>query len=100
MPREPERIPVLVGAGEIADRVTDPRDAREPIALMAEALRRAAEDAGAPGLLARLDSLEVAIVMIREVIERQMADVGHLDVAVASLEDDMREIRKGLRGAS
>jgi len=59
MPREPERIPVLVGAGEIADRVTDPRDAREPIALMAEALRRAAEDAGAPGLLARLDSLDI-----------------------------------------
>ncbi len=53
------RIPVLIGAGEVVDRPAEPRLALEPAALMAEALRRAAEDAGAPGLLAALDSLDI-----------------------------------------
>ena len=54
-----DRIPVLIGAGEVTDRVADPALAREPAELMAEALRRAAADAGAPDLLARLDSLDI-----------------------------------------
>ena len=53
------RIPVLIGAGEVVDRPAEPRLALEPAALMAEALRRAAEDAGAPDLLASLDSLDI-----------------------------------------
>ena len=58
----PDRIPVLVGAGEVVDRPAEPILAREPAALMAEALRRADADAGAragSSLLAALDSLDI-----------------------------------------
>jgi hypothetical protein len=54
-----DRIPVIIGAGEVVDRPAEPVLAQEPVALMAEALRRAAADAGAPGLLAELDSLDI-----------------------------------------
>jgi len=58
MPLDP-RTPVLVGAAAVQQREYDPRQAREPIALMIEALRRAADDAGAPSLLARASSIRV-----------------------------------------
>lgn len=51
-----DRIPVLVGAADIADRPADPAQGLEPLALMAEALRHAEADAGAT-LLNRLDTL-------------------------------------------
>ena len=54
-----DRIPVIIGAGEVIERPAEPLQAREPAALMAEALRRAAADAGAPDLLAALDSLDI-----------------------------------------
>jgi acetyl-CoA acetyltransferase len=54
----PDRLPVIVGIGEITDRPADPANGLEPLSLMAEALRRAETDAGA-GLLARLDSLDI-----------------------------------------
>jgi acetyl-CoA C-acetyltransferase len=53
----PPRTPVLVGAAQLCQRAEDPALASEPIALMEDALRLAAEDAGAPALLAQLDSL-------------------------------------------
>ena len=53
------RTPVLVGCGQVTQRVASIEDAREPIELMAEAAERAAADAGAPGLLARADSIRV-----------------------------------------
>ncbi|HEY3653724.1 MAG TPA: acetyl-CoA acetyltransferase [Steroidobacteraceae bacterium] len=53
-----QHIPVLVGIGEVTDRPTEPRDSMEPLALMAEALRRADEDAGG-GWLSGLNSLDV-----------------------------------------
>ncbi|PWR23624.1 acetyl-CoA acetyltransferase [Zavarzinia compransoris] len=53
-----DTIPVIVGIGEIADRPADPARGLEPLALMAEALRRAEADAGAD-LLARIDSLDI-----------------------------------------
>lgn len=52
------RIPVLIGIGEITDRPADPQDSMEPLALMAEALSRADEDAGG-GWLSELNSLDV-----------------------------------------
>jgi acetyl-CoA acetyltransferase len=55
---DPSRIPVIVGVGTVKDRPADPAAAMEPIALMAEALRRAEADAGA-ALLGRLDALDV-----------------------------------------
>lgn len=54
----PSRIPVIVGIGEVKDRPGDPAQGLEPMALMAEALRRAEADAEA-SLLPRLDALDV-----------------------------------------
>jgi acetyl-CoA C-acetyltransferase len=51
--------PVLVGAGQILQRVDDPREAAEPLELMVAALQRAGEDAGAPKLLRRADAIYV-----------------------------------------
>lgn len=52
------RVPVIVGVGELADRTADLLQAREPIELMEMALRKAERDAGV-ALLARLDGLEM-----------------------------------------
>lgn len=51
------RTPVLVGAGAVLQREEDPVLALEPYRLMVQALERAADDAGAPGLLAEADSV-------------------------------------------
>lgn len=53
------RTPVLVGAAAVVQREPDPALAREPAALMREALERAAEDAGSRALLARADTIHV-----------------------------------------
>ncbi|MFI5319029.1 MAG: hypothetical protein ACHQ6V_05580 [Myxococcota bacterium] len=54
-----DRTPVIVGAAQIAQRADDPALAREPLLLMEDALRAAAEDAGAPALLAQADSVAI-----------------------------------------
>jgi acetyl-CoA C-acetyltransferase len=55
-----ERIPVLVGAGEVVQRDADLREALEPIALMERAARQALDDAGAGARLAgRIDCVGV-----------------------------------------
>jgi len=53
-----DRIPVIVGIGEITDRPQDPAAALEPLSLMADSLRLANEDGGG-SWLARLDSLDI-----------------------------------------
>jgi acetyl-CoA C-acetyltransferase len=53
------RTPVLVGCGQVKQHCDDPRDALEPLALMAEAAERAADDAGSRELLRALDSIRV-----------------------------------------
>jgi acetyl-CoA C-acetyltransferase len=59
--------PVLVGAGQVVDRPPDPTAGREPLALMEEAARRAAADAGAgPALLAALDTVAVVNVICHD----------------------------------
>ncbi|HEX4493038.1 MAG TPA: acetyl-CoA acetyltransferase [Acidimicrobiia bacterium] len=56
------RTPVVVGVGQVEQRVA-PADAREPIALFADAVRAAADDSGQGGsVLARVDT--VAAVQI------------------------------------
>ena len=52
------RIPVIVGVGEITDKPANPADGLEPLALMAEALKRAEQDAGAK-LVAEIDSIDL-----------------------------------------
>ncbi len=58
MPIDP-RTPVLVGCGQVRQRAEDPLTAREPLDLMEEACRLAAEDAHAPQLLARASGIRV-----------------------------------------
>ena len=54
----PDRIPVIVGIGEITDRPKEISDGLEPLALLIEALKRAEADSGAP-LLGEIDSLDI-----------------------------------------
>ena len=56
--RLPDRIPVLVGIGEISDRPKEIADGLEPLALLVEALERAEADSGAR-LLGEIDSLDI-----------------------------------------
>src|SRR4051794_34744963 len=53
-----DRIPVIVGVGEISNHPHELTEGLEPLALMVEALRRAEEDAGAK-LLQRIESLDI-----------------------------------------
>ena len=54
-----DSLPVLVGIAQLEQRVADPLCAREPLELMIDAVRAAAEDAGAPALLARAGAVRV-----------------------------------------
>lgn len=53
-----ERIPVIIGVGQVNDRPADPANGRDPVALMAAALRSAEADAGG-AWLSRLEALSV-----------------------------------------
>jgi acetyl-CoA C-acetyltransferase len=53
-----DRIPVIVGAGEVVDRPKDITHGKEPLALLEEALKRAEADSGAK-LLGEIGSLDV-----------------------------------------
>jgi len=58
-PAQPEdRIPVIVGVGEIIDRPQEITAGLEPLRLLEQALRRAEEDSGAK-LLGEIGSLDV-----------------------------------------
>ncbi len=54
------RTPVLIGAGQLSQRVDRGAEVLEPVDLMVEALRRAEADSGGRGVLARADSVRVA----------------------------------------
>ena len=53
-----ERIPVIIGVGQVNDRPPDPDDGLDSLGLMVAALKEAERDAGGD-LLARLDSLAI-----------------------------------------
>ncbi len=55
----PEHRPSIVGAGQHRQRLEDPHEAIAPIDMMEAALRKAAEDAGAPGILSDVDAILV-----------------------------------------
>jgi acetyl-CoA C-acetyltransferase len=52
-------LPILVGVGQITDRGDDLAVKHEPLALMAQAARRALDDAQCRNLAARIDSVRV-----------------------------------------
>jgi len=55
---DPERIPVIIGVGQINDRPSDPATGLDSLELMVAALRLAEADAGGD-VLAKLDSLAI-----------------------------------------
>jgi acetyl-CoA C-acetyltransferase len=60
LPIDP-RTPVLVGGGQVNQR--DGEETREPVALVVEAARRAASDAGAPRLATEVDSVRIVSIL-------------------------------------
>ena len=54
-----QQTPVLIGFGAVMQREDDPARAVEPVALMARALERAADDAGSRRWLERADAIAV-----------------------------------------
>jgi len=57
MATDPERIPVIIGVGQVNDRPDDPDEGLDSLGLMVAALEVAAKDAGVP--LAGIDSLAI-----------------------------------------
>src|SRR5213595_738659 len=57
-PASDDRIPVIVGVGEITDRPADLKSGLEPLALLEEARKRAEQDSGGK-LLGEIQSLDV-----------------------------------------
>src|SRR3954451_1457628 len=57
-PASADRIPVVVGIGEITDRPADLKSGLEPLALLEHALQRAEQDSGGK-LLGEIQSLDV-----------------------------------------
>src|SRR5437588_1599244 len=57
-PAPDDRIPVIVGVGEITDRPADLKSGLEPLALLEQALRRAEQDSGGK-LLGEIQSLDL-----------------------------------------
>lgn len=66
----PSPLPVLVGAGQVTDRPADPREGREPLALMETAARAALDDAG-PGaaILAAVDTVAVVTNVFHDYLD-------------------------------
>lgn len=87
MPAEPDldpRLPVLVGVGQLNQRVDRGAGALEPVDLMAAAVQLAVADAGRPRLVEEIDSIRVVDVFswrypdpARLVAERLMTTVHH-----------------------
>jgi acetyl-CoA C-acetyltransferase len=57
-PAPADRIPVIVGAGEITDRPADLKSGLEPLVLLEQALKRAEQDSGGK-LLGEIQSLDI-----------------------------------------
>ena len=77
-----DRIPVIVGVGEIVDRPKDIAKGLEPLALLEEALRRAEADSGAK-LLGEIGSLDVVNFLSWRYRDPEQLLAKRLDVAPA-----------------
>jgi acetyl-CoA C-acetyltransferase len=58
-----DRTPIIVGVGQINQRVDEGAESIEPAALMANALRLAADDSGAPDIVTHADSVRAVHVL-------------------------------------
>lgn len=59
------RQPIVIGVGQLTHRTSDPHAVLEPLAMMAEVARRAADDAGIGARLREVDELTVINVISR-----------------------------------
>ena len=57
------RLPVVIGAGQLSNRVDRGADPLDPVGLVAEAARLAAADSGADGVLAAIDSIRIVSIL-------------------------------------
>jgi acetyl-CoA C-acetyltransferase len=57
------RTPVVVGAGQLSNRVDRGEDPAEPVELLLRAARRAEADTGSDGVLAALDAVKVVSIL-------------------------------------
>jgi acetyl-CoA C-acetyltransferase len=55
--------PVLIGAGQLTNHPKTLGDAIEPLEMMERVARKAAQDAGSPGLLEKIDSVQVVNIL-------------------------------------
>src|SRR3954453_11813846 len=83
------RTPVIVGTGQLTTRAGEPLS---PLALMEEAARRAAADAGVPTLLERLQS-----VVVVDAISQLLGDPGTM-LAQQLGASPQETVRSGLGG--
>lgn len=84
----PERTPVLVGIGQILNRIEDVNDALEPLEMMWQATQRAAEDCNLNGSLKQVQSIRVirgmwpyqnpALALAEKIGAREVETVGTL----------------------
>lgn len=82
---DPERIPVIIGGGQVNDRPADPDQGLDSLELMVAALRAAEQDSAAGPLLAAVDSLAIVDqISFREYLDlsRDLADVLGIDPPV------------------
>jgi len=89
------RTPVIVGVGQRSQRVADPSQALEPVDLLAEAARAAAEDAGAPGLAAAADTIAVV-----DIVSWKYPDAGALLARRLGREAPVRTVTTTVGGNS
>src|SRR3954470_8543356 len=75
------RTPVVVAVGQTEQRGSDPTDALEPTALLAEAARAAQADSGTDRLLASLD--HVAVIRILSTRYQDPAALVAADLGIA-----------------
>lgn len=79
---DPERIPVIIGGGQVNDRPLDGEEGLDSLQLMAAALRNAEADVGLCPLLSDLDSLAIVDqISFREYLDlsRDLADFLGID---------------------
>src|SRR5690606_26160634 len=62
VPLDP-RTPVIVGVGQLSNRVDRGEEPLEPVELLARAARRAEADTGASGVLSGLDAVQVVSIL-------------------------------------
>ena len=84
MPQNPspvsdDRIPVIVGIGEITDRPKDIAEGLEPLALLVESLQRAERDSGAQ-LLGEIQSLDVVNFLSWRYRDPELQLAAHLGI--------------------